>query len=70
MKFGWGSAIGKIFSWVPSKRQVQQEKINKLKREINELQNRKSYDGVTATLYVARVAELFEAEEKLKAIDD
>lgn len=43
---GIGKAVGKIADWVPNKRESLQNKIDKIKQEMVNVQNKEPFDSV------------------------
>lgn len=43
---GWGSAVGKIFDWIPKKRESLQNRIDATKKEMENVINKTPFDSV------------------------
>ena len=59
---GWGSAIGKLFDWLPGRRESLQNKIDTIKREMAHVQqtrpfNSNKYERLAEQLQLVEAAE-------------
>lgn len=44
MAIGWGSAVGKLFDWLPGRRESMVNKIESLKKEMDSVIQKKPFD--------------------------
>lgn len=62
---GWGSAFGKLFDWVPGRKESKEKKIERLKNENVKIQNTKPFDAVTFDRNAATIKQLRSDLEKI-----
>lgn len=60
--FGWGDAIGKIFDWLPGRRESIRTRIDKTKRDMDELQKQKPWNFALAKRYALLASRLRKLE--------
>jgi hypothetical protein len=63
---GWGEAIGKIFDWIPGRRETYRNQIENVKREIYVLQSKRPFTDADSDKYVKLASKLRQLEEKAK----
>lgn len=63
---GWGDFFGKIADWVPGRKESIANRIENLKRKLNEIQNRKPYSSRDAIEYGNIAEQLRQAEQQAK----
>lgn len=61
----WGEAIGKVFSWIPTKREHERNRIADIEREMDELQEQ-GLNGKRADRYVDLAIKLRKLRQKAK----
>ena len=66
MGFGWGSTIGKIFDWIPGRKESRRNKIEKIKREIYEIQNKHNFSVNDSRKLESLASKLREYESESK----
>ena len=59
---GWGQVAGKISSWFPTRRESLNNTIDKLKKEMSDVQNKKPFDSAK----YERLAEQLRNAEQLE----
>ena len=62
----WGDIIGKIFDWIPGRREHYRNQIENIKRELYELQDRKPFTSDDSDKYVKLASKLRQLEEQAK----
>jgi len=60
---GWGSAIGKLFDWLPGRRESMQNKIDAIKKEMYGIQQKRPFDSARYERLADQLRDL-EAKEK------
>ena len=65
---GWGTAVGKAFSWLPGPRQSKLNQIDKLTRENEKLQ-KGNFNPSDSAKYVANTDRIKQLRQELERID-
>ena len=68
MSPGWGDAVGWIFDRLPSKKEGLRKRIEKLEREMDDIQRKATYSDSDRTRYQLLSGKLRQAQDALKAI--
>ena len=62
--FGWGDAIGKIFDWLPGRKESIRNRIEKTKREMDDLQKQQPWNFDRAKRYALLASRLRKLESE------
>ena len=63
---GWGSAVGRIFDWLPGRRESYRNKIDKIKREMDAIQSKNDFSNADADKYIKLAGKLQNLESKAR----
>ena len=62
----WGAVIGKIFDWLPGRREHYRNEIESIRREMDGIQKRRPFTTRDADLYMRLSSKLRILEQKAK----
>ena len=65
---GWGTVAGWIFDRFPNKKESLRNQAENIKRELNEIQNRRPFRATDADKYQRLAHKLRQVEQKIKNI--
>lgn len=65
---GWGDAVGKIFDWLPGKKEAKLNEIAKLQRQNDEYQKEIPMSAVTSGKYILNADRIKRLHEELARI--
>lgn len=68
-KLSWGTAIGKIFSWIPSKKESKENELERLQRETTQLQGKADFSDSDAVILKRNINRIKQLRSEIKNIE-